>query len=246
VKRPLQRIERLAAITKKQKRTIVGLMSGTSVDAIDAVLVHIEGTARKRANIEPLLFRSFPFPRDVQKRINTLFDKKKARIEEICHLDFVVGELFAAAATELIRDAGLTNDQVDLIATAGQTVWYKPRPVVEAWDGAPWPKDPVATRSLLTLGDPDVIAERTGIVTIGDLRHRDIACCCKSPLRTLKADKWGRALHRFGCLDERERGSAPCAFRLCRQIVPFQQGDERFLSDAYRDSMVAALVISIV
>lgn len=175
MKRPLQRVERLAAITKKKKRTIVGLMSGTSVDAIDAVLVHIEGTARQRANIQPLLFRSFPFPREIQKRINTLFDKRKARIEEICHLDFVVGELFAAAATELIRDAGLANDDVDLVACAGQTVWYKPRPVTEAWDGAAWPQDPVATRSILTLGDPDVIAERTGIVTIGDLRHRDIA-----------------------------------------------------------------------
>ena len=171
----MNRIERLAAIARKRTRTIVGLMSGTSTDAIDAVIVRITGSARSRAKIIIVRFGSFPFPRDIRRRINTLFDKRKARIEEICHLNFVVGELFAAAANRLIKQAGMSNDQIDLVATAGQTVWYRPRPHAEAADGVEWIDAPITTRSVLVIGQPAVIAERTGILTIGDLRARDIA-----------------------------------------------------------------------
>ena len=171
----MNRIERLGAIARKKTRVIVGLMSGTSTDAIDAVLVRITGTARARAKIEIVRFASFAYPRDIRKRINILFDKNKASIEEICHLDFVVGELFAAAANRLIKEAGLANDQVDLIATAGQTIWYRPRPQAEATDDAEWIDAPIITRSVLVVGEPAVIAERTGILTVGDLRSRDIA-----------------------------------------------------------------------
>jgi anhydro-N-acetylmuramic acid kinase len=171
----VNRIERLAAIARKKTRLIVGLMSGTSTDAIDAVLVRITGSARARAKIEIVRFGSFPFPRDIRKRINTLFDKRKARIEEICHLDFVLGELFAAAASRLIKEAGMKNDQVDLVATAGQTIWYRPRPHAEPADDAEWIDAPITTRSVLVIGQPSVIAERTGILTVGDLRARDIA-----------------------------------------------------------------------
>jgi anhydro-N-acetylmuramic acid kinase len=171
----VNRIERLAAVARKKERVIVGLMSGTSTDAIDAVLVRIAGSARQRAKIEIVRFASFPFPRDIRRRINTLFDKRKAHIEEICHLDFVLGELFAAAANRLIKEAGMTNDQIDVVATAGQTIWYRPRPHAEAADDVEWIDAPITTRSVLTIGQPNVIAERTGILTMGDLRARDIA-----------------------------------------------------------------------
>ena len=127
----MNRVERLIAVTKKKQRVVVGLMSGTSVDAIDAVLVRITGLAPS-ARIEKIRFGSYPFPEEIRTRINTLFDKDKARIEEICHLDFVLGELFAAAANRVIEDAGMTNDQVDVIAAAGQTIWHRPRPTSHA------------------------------------------------------------------------------------------------------------------
>jgi anhydro-N-acetylmuramic acid kinase len=171
----VNRVERFAAVARKKTRVIVGLMSGTSTDAIDAVLVRITGTARTRAKIEIIRFASFPFPKDIRKRINTLFDKRKARIDEICHLDFVVGELFAAAANRLIKEAGLANDEVDAIATAGQTIWYRPRPSAEATESVDWIGAPITTRSVLAIGQPAVIADRTGILTIGNLRARDIA-----------------------------------------------------------------------
>jgi anhydro-N-acetylmuramic acid kinase len=187
----VNRVERLIDIARKKKRVVIGLMSGTSVDAIDAVLVRIEGNARDGARIEKLRFSSFGFPHEIQTRIKLLFERERDRklidpetgehpapwtIEEICHLDFVLGELFAQAANRLITDAGMKNDDVDLIAAAGQTIWHRPRPTTEpSTADLPWLDEPITTRSTLAIGQAAVIAERTGIITMGDLRVRDVA-----------------------------------------------------------------------
>jgi anhydro-N-acetylmuramic acid kinase len=187
----VNRVERLIEIARKKKRVVIGLMSGTSVDAIDAVLVRIDGNARDGARIEKLRFASFGFPPEIQTRIKLLFEKQRDRkltdpetgehpgpwtIEEICHLDFVLGELFAHAANRLIEDAGMKNDDIDLIAAAGQTIWHRPRPTTEpSTADLPWLDEPITTRSTLAIGQAAVIAERTGIITMGDLRVRDVA-----------------------------------------------------------------------
>jgi anhydro-N-acetylmuramic acid kinase len=70
----------------------------------------------------------------------------------------------------------MTNDQVDLIAAAGQTIWHRPRPTVEeSTASVEWLGRKVETRSTLAIGQAAVIAERTGIITVGDLRVRDVA-----------------------------------------------------------------------
>jgi anhydro-N-acetylmuramic acid kinase len=172
----VNRLKRLTEIARKKQRLVVGLMSGTSVDAIDAVLVRISGTAPDGATMVKLAFESYPYPADIQTRINTLFDRDKARIDEICHLDYVVGELFAAAANRIIRKGGFRNDDVDIIAAAGQTIWHSPRPTMEpSTADLDWLDEPIATRSTLAIGQSAVIAERTGVITVGDLRVRDVA-----------------------------------------------------------------------
>ncbi|HEX9160356.1 MAG TPA: anhydro-N-acetylmuramic acid kinase [Thermoanaerobaculia bacterium] len=171
----MNRTERLIDVVNKKQRVVIGLMSGTSVDAIDAVLVRISGEA-PAATIEKIRFGSYPFPEEIRTRINTLFDKNKASIEEICHLDFVLGELFAEAANRVIAEAGMSNDDVDIIAAAGQTIWHRPRPTKEeSTASVAWLGRAISTRSTLAIGQSAVIAERTGILTVGDLRVRDVA-----------------------------------------------------------------------
>jgi len=166
----VNRLERLIQIAQKKERVVVGLMSGTSVDAIDAVLVRIAGDGHSGAVMEKLRFDSFPFPNDIRTRVKTLFDPNKAHIDEICTLDFLVGEMFAVAVNRIIADAGMKNEDVDLIAAAGQTIWHHPRPATFEWLD-----NTIATRGTLAIGQAAVIAERTGITTIGDLRVRDVA-----------------------------------------------------------------------
>jgi anhydro-N-acetylmuramic acid kinase len=167
------RLERLLRVAKKPRRTVVGLMSGTSVDGIDAALVEIDGQERD-AKVRLLAFATYPFPTPLRERVFALFDPATARIEEICGLDFLLGELFAAAALKLLRDNGREPEDVDLVGTAGQTVWHAPEPVV-AEVATPWAGEILMTRSTLAIGQSAVIAERTGILTLGDLRVRDVA-----------------------------------------------------------------------
>jgi len=169
----LSRIGRLLQIVNKPSRLVIGLMSGTSVDGIDAVLVRIEGHGAG-AKAEQIAFRSYPFPPGLRAKVFLLFDRQKARVDAICQLDFLLGEVFAAAVDRLLKDCGRTHEEVDLVASAGQTIWHDPQPVIEE-PGVDWIDHPLVTRSTFAIGQSAVIAERTGITTIGDLRVRDVA-----------------------------------------------------------------------
>jgi anhydro-N-acetylmuramic acid kinase len=169
----VNRIDRLVAIANKPMRRVVGLMSGTSVDAIDAVLAEVEGYA-SRARVRVLEFRSYPFPPGVRERIFRLFSPETSTVNEICHMDFLMGELFAEAVCTLLKDIGMSTDEVDLIGCTGQTIWHAPRPVRENLSSE-WIQHPIQTRATLAIGQSAVIAERTGIITVGDLRVRDVA-----------------------------------------------------------------------
>lgn len=172
----MTRLDRLVRIAAKPRRRVLGLMSGTSVDGIDAALVEIEGHGGDSQPVRLRLeaFATYPFPPTLRERVFRLFDPQTARIEEVCQLDFLLGELFAMAALTLLREHHLEPADVDLLGTTGQTVWHAPEPVV-AELASEWAGDVMMTRSTLAIGQSAVIAERTGILTIGDLRVRDVA-----------------------------------------------------------------------
>ena len=160
-------------IAKKPARRIIGLMSGTSLDAIDVAMVRIKGAGRS-ASVELEHFRSFPFPPKIRAAVRDLFDPKRARVDQICRYDFIIGELFAAAVLRLLQETKTAASKVDLVAAAGQTIWHDPDPVLVNPE-VPWMDGPIETRSTFAIGQSAVIAERTGIITIGDLRVRDVA-----------------------------------------------------------------------
>jgi anhydro-N-acetylmuramic acid kinase len=199
----LSRIGRLLHIAVKESRLVVGLMSGTSVDGIDAALVEIAGHGAT-ARVKLLAFDSYPFPPALRAKVFRLFNPKEARIDAICQLDFLLGELFAAAVDRLLLDHGRSREDVDIVATTGQTVWHDPEPVIETSD-IPWLDHPLVTRSTFAIGQSAVIAERTGITTVGDLRVRDVAAGGQgAPLIAyadwvlLRDEKLGRCIQNIG------------------------------------------------
>jgi anhydro-N-acetylmuramic acid kinase len=169
----VNRARRLMYVATKPSRRIIGLMSGTSLDAIDAAMVRIKGHGPDAA-IKLEHFRSYPFPPKVRMAVRDLFDPKRARVDQICRYDFILGELFAGAVLRLMTDTGVPARRVDLIAVAGQTIWHDPDPVLVNPEVG-WIDGPIETRSTFAIGQSAVIAERTGIITIGDLRVRDVA-----------------------------------------------------------------------
>lgn len=139
---------------------VIGLMSGTSADAVDAALV--EWPAAPPARPFRLLARlEEPLPAELQQRIHRLaagrVDGARA-LAELAVLDVELGERFAAAARAVAGKAGLALEQVDALASHGQTVAHHPE-----------------RRATLQIGDPSVIAERTGLTTVADFRARDVA-----------------------------------------------------------------------
>jgi anhydro-N-acetylmuramic acid kinase len=199
----VNRVGRLLHIAVKESRLVVGLMSGTSVDGVDAALVEITGHGEK-AKVDLLAFDSYPFPPELRARVFRLFNPSEARVDAICHLDFLLGEVFAAAVERLLKDHGRRMEDVDLVASAGQTIWHDPQSVVEDAK-VDWIDHPIETRSTFAIGQSAVIAERTGITTVGDLRVRDVAAGGQgAPLIAyadwvlLRDDRRGRCVQNIG------------------------------------------------
>src|SRR5688500_6467309 len=117
------------AVAKKPSRRIIGLMSGTSLDAIDAAMVRIKGQGTG-SEVKLEHFRSFPFPPRLRVAVRELFDPDTARVDQICRYDFILGELFAAAVNRFLQETKIDSNRVDLVAAAGQTIWHEPDPVL--------------------------------------------------------------------------------------------------------------------
>ncbi len=145
-------------VGSKPKRIVLGMISGTSVDGIDAALCELEGSGAA-TRFRLLGFETADYDPELRRRIFQLFEPT-ASLDELCALNVAVGEAFAGAALRSISDAGLRVEQVDLIGSHGQTVRHLP-------DGTP--------PSTLQIGDLSVIAQRAGITTVGDFRPADMA-----------------------------------------------------------------------
>lgn len=149
-------MHRLAELAAKERRRVVGLMSGTSADGIDAVLVDLWGCGES-TRYEVLAFNTTPLPSDLRREVFSLF-ADDASLDALCRINFALGEAFATAALAVVEQANLDPETIDLIGSHGQTVRHLP-----------------ASGATLQIGEPAVIAARTGAVTIADFRVADMA-----------------------------------------------------------------------
>lgn len=149
----------------KQKSVVVGLMSGTSLDGIDAAIVSIEGSGLT-AKAELLHYSSVPYDDGLRERLKELCTIEHSSVDLVCGMNVYLAERFAEAALEAIRSAGMELDEIDLISSHGQTVWHIPEAAAD---------DPLLVRSTLQLGDLSVLAKETGRLVVGDFRPGDMA-----------------------------------------------------------------------
>jgi len=158
-------IEQLAAIARKPVRTILGLMSGTSLDGLDMALCQVSG-AGFQTKISITHFETAPFSATFQREVRQVFAQKTIDFQKLVLLNVVVAETHAAIINETLQRWGVPPSAVDLIASHGQTVFHAPR----QFHGMP--EYPNAT---LQIGDGDHLARRTGIVTLSDFRQKHLA-----------------------------------------------------------------------
>ncbi|HEU4401663.1 MAG TPA: anhydro-N-acetylmuramic acid kinase, partial [Candidatus Polarisedimenticolia bacterium] len=155
----------LQEIAAKPERLIIGIMSGTSADGVDAALVRVRGSGEK-ISWRLLRHETLEYSFKVRDLILRCAEPGSGDAAAICRLNVLLGELFAKAAMHVARQAGLDLTVIDLIGSHGQTVQHLPAPVMMTG---------IAVRSSLQIGDPAVIAERTGVTTVANFRARDLA-----------------------------------------------------------------------
>lgn len=151
-------MESLNRLARLDSRFVAGLISGTSADGVDAALVRISGTGSS-LSLEISFHGTVPYDDELRARV---LAAGNATAREITDLHFDLGRFFAQALRRFAGEAGVDLHSLDLIGSHGQTIWHAP---------------PSAGKkgATLQLGDGNVLAEETGLVTITDFRAADLA-----------------------------------------------------------------------
>ena len=158
-------VERLYGIAGKTERLIIGLMSGTSFDGLDVALCKIKGSGMQ-TGCEVIKFETVGYSNEFKEELKTIFSKRDADLEKVCLLNEWVAILHASIINQCLDKWGFTKNDIDLIASHGQTIYHAPK-FLHGYE-----KFPNAT---LQIGDGDHIAVNTGIITLSDFRQKHIA-----------------------------------------------------------------------
>ena len=137
---------------------VIGMISGTSFDAVEAVLADFEQTGDV-LECDLVAHRSVPYPAALRERIAAVLPFSSTHIGEVCELDAAIGQVFGEVARDLAEEIG--GEPVELVCSHGQTVYH-------------WVSGDRALGTL-QLGQPAWIAELTGAHVVSDVRNRDIA-----------------------------------------------------------------------
>lgn len=140
----------------------VGLMSGTSLDGIDASLVEIEGYGEE-TKIHVINSISIPYGASMKERLLEMMNVETSDVEKLCSMNYEISYLFADAVKEVCQASGIPLEELDLIGSHGQTVYHLPRA------NAPF------VRSTLQIGDPAIIAYETNTLVVSNFRAMDMA-----------------------------------------------------------------------
>jgi anhydro-N-acetylmuramic acid kinase len=150
---------------QQQKRKVIGLMSGTSCDGVDVALIEISGSG---LNTQLRFLHGFHkkyFPRQKQMLLELMY-LSTSNVKLISQANFYLAQIWADGVEDILKRSGERRENIALIGSHGQTVYHQPVP--EFFVGR-------KVRSTFQIGDPSVLAQLTGITTIGDFRVADVA-----------------------------------------------------------------------
>lgn len=158
-------MDALLDLHRQSPRTVVGLMSGTSLDGVDAALVELEGSGPD-LTMEPEAFVHVPYPGALRNLIRQSTDPDSSSVQVLTRLDARLAETYAEAVDRVLAEANTDRNALDLVGSHGQTVCHLPEPADCA--GA-------RVRATLQLGNPSTLATRLNVPVVGDFRPADMA-----------------------------------------------------------------------
>lgn len=155
----------LQQIATAQKRTIIGLMSGTSLDGLDIALCEFSGSGLE-TKVQTLNFKTISYEPEFKAELKSISSKPTVDLQKVTLLNARLGTYFAELILQCLEEWGVPVSKVDLIASHGQTIFHAPISIhgLETYPNA-----------TLQIGDGDHIAMKTGIITLSDFRQKHIA-----------------------------------------------------------------------
>lgn len=158
-------LSRLLEIAKSPSRIIIGLMSGTSLDGLDIALCKFEGCG-PGTKVSLLQFKTVTYPPEVKARLKPISSKPFVDLQEVTLINAWLGCYFAELINQSLKEWNISPEDVDLIASHGQTIFHAPffQHQLEPYGNA-----------TLQIGDADHIAVKTGIITLSDFRQKHVA-----------------------------------------------------------------------
>lgn len=222
-------IENLIRLREKDSLNVIGLMSGTSFDGIDACLVKITGNGLS-TETEIIEFETYPYKEEIRELIFDASKEQTGRVDKICQLNFTLGKLFADAAGQIAEKSSIPISDIDIIGSHGQTI-YHISSLKEKADKK--------VRSTLQIAEPSIIAQETGVTTVADFRTRDIAAGGEgAPLVPYAdfilfgKDGIGRAVQNIGGIANVTFLPAGCSIN---EIIAFDNGPGNMIIDRFAE-----------
>ena len=160
-----QQIQNLYLKANKAERLLIGLMSGTSMDGLDIALCKVKGNGAE-TDIRVLEFKTADFTADFREKIKAVFSRKEVDLQLVCLMNELIADTHATLINTALKEWGYKNEEIDFIASHGQTIFHAPKSLHKMED---YPN------GTLQIGDGDHIAVKTGIITLSDFRQKHLA-----------------------------------------------------------------------
>jgi anhydro-N-acetylmuramic acid kinase len=157
-------ITKLTAIATKEERRIIGLMSGTSLDGLDVAVCRVKGSGFE-TTITTEHFETIPYIAAFKEQLHEICFKENISLQKLTLLHKSLALYYADNINALLANRKINKEDVDLVASHGQTIFHAPQSLHQTESG----------NATLQIGDADLIAVKTGIITISDFRQKHIA-----------------------------------------------------------------------
>ncbi|MEM0910033.1 MAG: anhydro-N-acetylmuramic acid kinase [Pseudomonadota bacterium] len=167
-------IEKLANIAVKTEKTILGLMSGTSLDGLDIALCRIKNSGLDTL-VDVTAFATMPYDDITKQRIRDVFAKPSVDFKALCSLNVSLANVHVDLVREFMSRHSVAIEQIDLIASHGQTVFHDPIRTANAADNAGNTIENRQINSTFQIVDGDHIAHHIGVITVSDFRQKHVA-----------------------------------------------------------------------
>jgi anhydro-N-acetylmuramic acid kinase len=158
-------IENLYQIAKKESRTIVGLMSGTSLDGLDIAVCEVSGNG-SNTKAKLLHFTTIAYDATFKQAVKEIFSKREVDLEKVCLINEWIGIEHGKMINRALENWNIKTSEIDVIASHGQTIYHAPKWMHQQSN---------FSNATLQIGDGDHIAVTTNIITVSDFRQKHIA-----------------------------------------------------------------------